>query len=480
MTISAPSPATPTRPGAIESLPGPKRAPVVGNLLQLDLPLLHLQLEEWAAQFGPLFRLKLLSRDVLVISDPAAISAVLRARPDTWRRPRNFEPIFRESGGHGLFSAEGDDWRRQRRMVMTAFDPAHLRSFMPSLVRVTERLRDRWGRAARAGIDMDLQTELMCFSVDAASNLSFGVDINTIEDERSELHEHLASVFPMLMRRINMPFPYWRYIRLPFDRTYDRHKVEIHRTIEGLVSKARDRLAQRSQEGEGPTDLLEAMLLGRDADGSALTEDEVTGNVFTMLSASQDTTANSLAWAIYLLRTHPAAWNRLVDEADTILHDVTVPQDLEQARSLSYAEACANEAMRLRPVAPVLFLDAVHDTQVGHVAVPKDTTVFCVMRPAAVDEANVEHASEFRPERWLGGEGAMSTQSPKRVSMPFGAGPRLCPGRYLAMLEMSLVLGMLARNFELLEVAAPGRAAPEEALAFTMHPVGLRMRLAAR
>jgi cytochrome P450 len=157
-----------------------------------------------------------------------------------------------------------------------------------------------------------------------------------------------------------------------------------------------------------------------------------------------------------------------------------VPRDLEQARSLTFAEACAQEAMRLRPVAPVLFLDAVQDTQVGQVRVTKGTTVFCLMRCAAVDEANVGDAGEFRPERWLSGDKSMETSSPKRVSMPFGAGPRLCPGRYLAMLEMNLVLGMLARNFELPEIAAPNGAVPEEVLTFTMHPVGLRMRLKTR
>ena len=469
-----------TRPRSIAQLPGPKAWPLVGHLLQFDLPRLHRQLEDWAATYGPVYGLRLLRRDVVVLSDPEAIAAVLRARPDTWRRPRNFEPIFRDAGAHGLFSAEGEDWRRQRRMVMAAFDPAHLRSFMPQLVRVTGRLRDRWARAASAGAAMSLQAELMCYSVDAASALSFGVDINTIEEERSELHEHLASIFPMLYRRINWPFPYWRYVRLPVDRRHDEHVIAIHRTIKDLMAKARERLECEAHRRQHPTDLLEAMLAARDADGSALSEDEISGNVFTMLSASEDTTANSLAWALYLLHTHRPAWNRLVEEADTVLRDDAMPQQIEQARSLVYAEACVNEAMRLRPVAPLLFLDAVQDTRVCDVSVPSGTTLFCLMRPGAVDGAKLENAAEFRPERWLGGDDAKSSQVPKRASMPFGAGPRLCPGRYLAMLEMNMVLGMLARNFELTEVATSDGTPPVECLTFTMHPVGLQMRLAKR
>jgi cytochrome P450 len=70
--------------------------------------------------------------------------------------------------------------------------------------------------------------------------------------------------------------------------------------------------------------------------------------------------------------------------------------------------------------------------------------------------------------------------SAKRVSMPFGAGPRMCPGRYLAIAEIKMVAAMLLSNFEIEDVSAPGRAAPAEKLSLTMAPVGLRMKLRLR
>lgn len=472
------TPATTTaqQPTSISELPGPRPLPLLGNLLQLKVPRLHLQLEDWARTYGDIYHLKMARQDVVVITRAEDICAVLRARPETWRRPANLASIVRESGAHGVFSAEGDEWRRQRRMVMAGFDPAHLRNYMPTLVRVTRRLRNRWIRAAHTGTVMDLQAELMRYSVDAASGISFGLDINTIEDESSKLHDSLKHMFPMLFRRMNLPFPYWRYVRLPSDIAYDRHLGAIHQVIKEIIAQARERLRQHPARREQPTDLLEAMLAARDADGSALSEADIAGNVFTMLSASEDTTANTLAWTIYLLHQHPAAWLHLVEEARSTLRDEPVAQTVEQARSLRYAEACASEAMRLRPVAPLLILDALEDTTIQAVRIPKGTRLFLAMRPAAVDESALEAATEFRPQRWLA-DSAGSVHSPRRVSMPFGAGPRLCPGRYLAMLEIHLVLSMLARDFQLLDVSTPSGQPPEERLEFTMHPVGLRMRL---
>jgi cytochrome P450 len=74
----------------------------------------------------------------------------------------------------------------------------------------------------------------------------------------------------------------------------------------------------------------------------------------------------------------------------------------------------------------------------------------------------------------------MNSNSAKRVAMPFGAGPRLCPGRYLAILEMKMVIAMLLGSFKIESVATPDGKEAREHLAFTMYPAGLRLRLSAK
>ncbi|HEY0206406.1 MAG TPA: cytochrome P450, partial [Acetobacteraceae bacterium] len=113
------------------------------------------------------------------------------------------------------------------------------------------------------------------------------------------------------------------------------------------------------------------------------------------------------------------------------------------------------------------------------------TLVLCTMRSGAVDASIAADAAEFRPARWRVGAGAADeaaagSRQLTTASMPFGAGPRVCPGRYLALLEMKMVLATIARNYELAEVGTENGAPPGERLDFTMTPVGLRMQLRAR
>ena len=133
--------------------------------------------------------------------------------------------------------------------------------------------------------------------------------------------------------------------------------------------------------------------------------------------------------------------------------------------------------MRLKPVAPIIMLQPTRDTVVADIEVPKGTLIMCLMRAGATDERRFPDAHAFDPGRWLSGA---SASSPKRVSMPFGAGPRLCPGRYLAILEMKMVMAMLLAGFDIERVTTPDGGEAKEHLAFTMFPVGLRLKLRLR
>ena len=254
-----------------------------------------------------------------------------------------------------------------------------------------------------------------------------------------------------------------------------------------FIQAARDRMAENPALAERPTNLLEAMLAARDTDGGMLSEAELTGNVFTMLLAGEDTTANTLAWCLYLLHTHPEGWRAVVAEVDAVLGADIIPRSVQVAGGLTAIEDCSNEAMRLRPVAPLAYLENNIPTEMENIALPAGTLVLCMMRSGAVDTSIAPDAAEFRPARWRtaataanGAAAAAGDRQLSTASMPLGAGPRICPGRYLAVLEMKMVLATIARNYELVEVGTEDGAPPREHMAFTMSPVGLRMKIRPR
>ncbi len=464
---------------SLRDLPGPRRWPLVGNLPQVDPARMHATFERWSARYGPLYRADLGRGPVLVVDRPDLVAGILRARPDAWRRLASQRDVIRELGGDGLFSAEGDDWRRQRRLVMGAFDPAHLHRYFGSLVRVTERLRSRLDDAARTGAAIDLQALLMRYTVDVTAGLAFGVDVKTLDTPHDPLQAHLDRIFPMLMRRIVSPVAWWRHVRLPSDRRFDAHLAKVHAAIGGFVAAARARLADDPGRRAHPDNLLEAMLVAHDDDGASLSEAEIVGNVLTVLLAGEDTTANTLCWTLHFLHRHRDAWDAIVDEVDRVVgDDEAVPRHFASLRALPAIERAIAESLRLKPVAPFMLMQNNVDATVGDVALPADSTVVCLLRRVPADAPDDAPVRAFRPDR--PDDASDPAHASARASMPFGAGPRLCPGRYLAMVEMKMVLATIARNHRLVRVETSDGTPPRERLTFTMAPEGLWMTLAPR
>jgi cytochrome P450 len=450
----------------IRDLPGPRGLPLLGNLLQIDTARLHLIAEEWSRRHGPYFRFRIGAREIFAVTDAETIGAILRDRPDGFQRSSRLVRVARKFGFDGLFAANGERWRRQRPMVMASFDPAHTKSFFPSLVRVTERFAGRWQRAATANEEIDLQADLMRYTVDVTAGLAFGSDINTIESESEVIQQHLDKVLPSLFKRLFAPFPSWRWLR---NRSVEKHLHALQSAVAQFITQARARMDANPALRSQPTNLIESMIAARDTEGSGVDDADVAGNVLTMLLAGEDTTANTLAWMIYLLSRNPEALRRA--QAEVAGRDL---RKYENIMALPYVEACINETMRLKPVAPILMLEPIRDTKLGELEVPAGALLMCLMRAGATDERRFVDAHAFDPERWFSGPSASSA---KRVAMPFGAGPRLCPGRYLALLEMKMLMAMMLANFEIDSVTTPDGGEAQEHLAFTMSPVGLRLKL---
>jgi cytochrome P450 len=366
--------------------------------------------------------------------------------------------------------AEGEEWRRQRRLVVRALNSNHLHRYFDVIRTATERLHRRLSTSATEGTPLQATKVLTSYAVDITSALAFGHDLNTLERGENEMQTDIQRIMQMTARRLSMPIPYWRWVKLPADRALDRSVAEVYRAVEGFIEQARARMRERPELFDAPENFLEAMLAAQREDGT-FTDEEIVGNVQTLLVAGEDTTAHTLAWTIWLICSRPDVQRRLCEEARSVLGDGALPAEHTAIERLEYGEAVLRESMRLKAVAPLATIESLVDSTICETHIPAGTRLVLLLREAGLRREQSER--EFDPERWLKGH------APDQKSfLTFGAGPRFCPGRNLAFLESKTALAMIARNFEVEPIDA--NRPVRELFNFTMIPDGLSIRLRER
>lgn len=446
-----------------KTLDGPKGLPFLGSIFEIDLPRLHQQIEVWEKEFGSVFKLKLAGIKLIVISDPVLIQKILKLRPKEFQRASKMNRIIREQGIHGLFNAEKEDWEKHRSIITKGLDVKHQKQFFPELKIITERLYNKWEKDAIDGNEIDIQQDFLRYTVDVTTSIAFGIQMNTIEENGGVIQDHLEKIFPMIFKRINDPIPFYKLFKGKKDKEFDLALKEIHAFIDDIIVKGKEKIKNNPELMENPGNVLEAILVAAETmDGFG--DEEVKGNLLTLLMAGEDTTAHTLSWAMTQMTQHPEAVQAIQVEADEVLGDAVMFEVYEDHNRLKYTEAVANETMRIKPVAPIVLNEPTEDIEFDGYLFKKGHRLVMQTRIGAMKDDYFTDAEQFNPNRWL-----LASRCPMHNTdafMPFGAGPRFCPGRNLALLEMKMILSMLYKNFTV-EMVTPQHEIAEE-LAFTM------------
>ena len=387
-------------------------------------------LDAYAQRYGDPFTLgRSTEHPSVYFSNPAAIQQILSADTDCFDpRRRGVVPFL--LGEHSLVYLQGQEHRRRRQLLSPPLHGERLRTFGDFIRATAERVTDAWTPGRAFGVRQSLQE----VTLGVISGAIFGFDGGPrVEQLRQRFGSLLDSVTSPLTTMILTWGPQQDWGPLsPWGRMLRRKQ-----RIDQLIT---DEIEHRRTNGGAPgSDILSLLMLARDRDGEALTEDELRDQVVTFLFAGHENTASALSWALYWIHRLPEVHEKIRREIDQLGERAT---PLEVAR-LPYLSALCEEVLRIYPgVLTVTRIPNAPFSVMSHRFEAGTALVCCVYLTHRRADLYPE-PERFRPERFL------ERQYSAFEYLPFGAGPRRCLGMAFAEFEMKVVLATILSRWEL-------------------------------
>ncbi len=406
-----------------------------------------------ARRFGDIVPLRFAHRRGLLISHPDLIDQVLRGERHRFEKtsaPRDGGGVF----GDGLFTARGEGWRQQRRLIAPAFGPKAVPAYAARMVAEIERTTCFW----RDGDILDLHAAIGSIVLSTVAQCLFGARsgpwIDDMERTMLVILERFRREFPVPWAPETLLPP---GLPLPANRRLERAIRALRTLIINALSEARG--------SEIRTLLTEALdSRRRPGDGAALSAETERDLGVTLLLTGHDTTAAALSWTWYLLAKAPAVEARLREDLAAILRGS--PPKASDLPQLVFARHIVAESLRLYPPAWGMNRVAMEDCEVGGVHMRRG--MFAAMSQWVVhrDPRWYHQPENFAPDRWA--QACMSSL-PRFAWFPFGGGARICIGREFALQQLVLTLAALSRRFRF-HLLSDRPVEPE--LSITMRPRG--------
>ena len=419
-------------------------------------------IESLAREHGDLVQLPALGREIFVISDPELIRQVLEVGQGRFTKGRGLENAALLLG-KGLLTSEAPLHARQRRLMQPAFHRQQIQRYGGQMVALAEAHVAAW----RDGETLDMAAEMMHLTRAIVARTLFDWSPQDSDDAvdaaLSELVGSFGAPGAMLV-------PLWVVERGWLPGT--RGLAGARASLDALVYRM---IAERRANPDGREDLLSLLVRARDdqAGDQGMGDEQLRDEVMTLFLAGHETTANALAWTLYLLSEHPESLARLVAELDRVLAGRA--PTAEDLGDLVYTRQALTEAMRLYPPAWVVGRRASVDVELGGYGIPRGATLLMSQWVVHRDPRWYETPDRFRPERWAA---EAAVDRPKYAYFPFGGGPRRCIGEAFAWMEGTLLLATILGRWR--PRLVPGHPVEPEPL-ITLRPrYGIRMRLEAR
>jgi len=390
--------------------------------------------------------------------DPAVVEHILRTNFANYGKGAfNYENMT-DLLGDGIFAVDGDKWRQQRKMASYDFSTRALRDFSGAVFkRNAARLAGVVSDAAAAGRPVEFQGLALRATMDSIFAITFGLDLDTLagsgEGTRFAAAFDDASEFTLL-RYVNAFWKAMRFLNVGSEAALrDRVKV-VDEFVYKLIRDRAQELSSGSKDSR--QDMLSRFIEAATDESGTVDYKYLRDIILNIVIAGKDTTAGALAWFLYMACKHPEVQEKVREEAARATGASETATAEEFAQSLTdealnkmhYLHAALTETLRLYPSVPLDNKQCLGDDVLPDgSSVSKGDIVFYA--PYAMGRMKYlwgAGAEDFRPERWLGGDGGeFQAQSPFKFTA-FQAGPRICLGKEFAYRQMKIFAAVLLRS----------------------------------
>lgn len=385
-------------------------------------------------QYGPTFQYFMGGiKKAIITSDPGFMQYVLQKNHKNYIKSEWQVKYVGRFAGKGLLTSNGTYWLQQRRLIQPGFHKKKL----SDLVLIMQHEIDAFlkgmlynGREHKT-IDAHRLMMELAFKIVAKSLFSTSL----ADEELNKLRTVTKKLQAFVVKTIRQPYlnPWFK-----FSGHYTKHD----QLAEYAKSMILSIVQQRKGHGDNPSDLLQMLLDAKyESTGLGMNDQQILDESMIIFVAGHETSANALAWSLYLLGSHPQYITKIRTELAREIDGF--PITFDDLGKLKLTRAVIEETMRLYPPAWVTDREAIEADQFGDIAIPAGSLIVPFIFAAHRSPAFWDQAETFYPERFLDKKPAPFT------FIPFGGGPRLCIGNNFALLEMQLILANLVNSFDL-------------------------------
>ncbi|GLJ46130.1 hypothetical protein SUGI_0971690 [Cryptomeria japonica] len=434
----------------------------------------------------------------IMTGNPANIEHILKTKFEDYPKGERFTNILHDFLGRGIFNVDGELWKMQRKTASLEFKTKSLRSFVVETVQceIQNRLLPVLSNASKTGKTLDLQDILQRFAFDNICSVAFGVDPKCLLP--SMPNPPFAKAFDdateLSAARFYSALPFlWQLQRMLNMGTEKRLREAIKEVDEFGMDVVRSRRKEISENGilSEREDLLSRFMAALLNNADELGIDDLKQSsgkmdvflkemVVSILLAGRDTTSAALTWFFWLLSTHQSVEEAIHAEISGILakreealsadDDGGICFTFEELKDMQYLHAALCESMRLYPPVPVDVKVASKDD-----VLPDGTFVgkgwhlsYVGYSMGRMENIWGSDCLKFKPERWLK-EGEFVGENPYKFPV-FHAGPRICLGKEMAMIQMKSIVASIIHTFHF--VIEDAITSPDYVVSLTMRMKG--------